>query len=303
MPEFDAVLPLLPRDLERFAILARSLQRFMRDLGNLYVVVPDRFADSLSTALEPYERTLPIRIVREQSWVPELPQLRHLPGWYKQQLIKLAAAEFVSSDFFLTLDADVVCTRPVGYDSLVIGGRAPCHVTPASEHPTWYAGAEAVLDLRAKRQGVTHNVTPCMWAKEGLLELIDYLNQVAERRPYASGFRGLQQRLFFTQHRLGRHRAQPPWRGWLGASRPWAEYATYFTFLEATGRYDRYHFDSDRCIYDVERSVWQKDFEIERLDPAPFFHGEGAPFFVVIQSNSGIDASRTWRVFEPWLNA
>ena len=266
MPRIDAVLPLLPRDLQRFSILARSLERFMADLGTLFIVVPDRAHDELVSALAPFARSLPIRVIKEQQWVPEMAQLRHLPGWYKQQLVKLAGAEFVASEFFLTLDADVVCTRAVGYEQLVPGGRAPCHVIQGCDHPGWYAGAEAVLSLKAKRQNILHNVTPCVWARAGVLELIEHLNRVALERPYASGLRGLQQRLFFTQHRLGPHRARPPWRGWLGASRPWAEYATYFTFLEATGRYDRYHFDSEHCVYDIERSVWQKAVQIEDLE-------------------------------------
>ena len=303
MKQIDAVLPLLPRDLQRFAILARSLERFMADLGRLFVVVPDRDHLQIEAELAPFRRVLPIQVIREQQWVPEMPQLRHLPGWYKQQLVKLAGAEFVGSEFFLTLDADVVCTRQVSYEQLVVGGRAPCHVIPKCDHPDWYVGAEAVLGLTAKRKNILHNVTPCVWARAGVLELIDHLNLVALQRPYARGLRGLQQRLFFTQHRFGRHRARPPWRGWLGASRPWAEYATYFTFLEATGRYDRYHFDSDVCVYDIERSVWEKAFQIETIDPEPLFRNGGPPYFVVIQSNSGIDPSRTWRVLEPWLGA
>ncbi len=303
MAEIDAVLPLLPRDFERFTILARSLERFMTDLGRLYVVVPDRFHAQLEPLLSPYRRRLPLFVVKEQLWVPEMPQLRHLPGWYKQQLVKLAAAEFVSSDFFLTLDADVVCTRPVAHRQLIIDGRAPCHVIAGCDHPDWYRGYEAVLALSANRRNVLHNVTPCVWARQGVLELIEHLNQVALERPYAGGIRGAQQRIFFSLHRLGRHRARPPWRGWLAASRPWAEYATYFTFLEATGRYQRFHFDSERCVYDIARSVWSKQFQIETMDAEPLFDSEGPPYFVVIQSNSGIDAKRTWRVLEPWLGA
>jgi len=303
MPEIDAVLPLLPRDFQRFTLLARSLERFMTDLGQLWVVVPDRFHAQLTPLLEPYRRRLPLTVIKEQQWVPEMPQLRHLPGWYKQQLVKLAAAEFLSSDFFLTLDADVVCTRPVSYQQLVIDGRAPCHAIAGCDHPQWYEGSEAVLGLTAKRNNILHNVTPCVLARQGVLELIEHLNRVARERPYARGFRGIQQRIFFTLHRLGRHRARPPWRGWLGASRPWAEYATYFTFLEATGRYEQFHFDSERNACRGERSVWQKQFQIEPRESPPLFRSEGPPYFVVIQSNSGIDARRTWRVLEPWLGA
>jgi hypothetical protein len=273
----------------------------MTDLGTLFVVVPDAAHAPMEPKVASLASKFTVQVVKEQTWVPEMESFHHLPGWYKQQLVKLAAAEVVTTDFFLTLDADVVCTRPVSYDALLPGGRARCFIIAHDEHPDWYRGAEAVLDLRAKRRNVLHNVTPCVWAKAGVLELIEHLNQVARRRPYASAIRGLQQRLFLTTHRLGRHRNQPPWRGWLAASRPWAEYATYFTFLEATGRFDTYHFESDQCIYDIERSLWYKESRIEDLDVESLFRGEGPPYFVVIQSNAGNDAARTWQKLGEYL--
>ena len=299
MQAIDAVIPLLPKDLERFTILARSLGRFMPDLGTLYVVVPD--ADVLRvTELTKTER-LPTRVLGEQTLVPEMRSFFYLPGWYKQQLVKLAAAEMVTTPFYLTLDADVICTRRVTLEDLLPGGRARCFVIHRDDHPDWYNGAEAVLDLKARRRGILHNVTPCVWSRQGVLELLEHLNQVARRHPFAAGIRGLQQRAFFPLNRIGTYRAEPPWRGWLAASRPWAEYATYFTFLEATGRFDDYHFDSNDCIYDVERSIWYKTSRIDDIDAESLFHGKGPPYFVVVQSNTGIDAQHTWAKLQPYI--
>lgn len=292
MQMIDAVIPLLPKDFERFTILIRSLDRFMTGLRTIYVVLPDR--DVAHARLLPRARRFRMQIIGESSLVPEMSSFFYLPGWYKQQLVKLAAAEIVQSPFYLTFDADVICTRAVAVQDLLPGGRARCFVINKDEHPDWYAGAEAVLELPAKRRHVLHNVTPCVWSREGVLELISHLNEVARRRAYATGIRGLNQRFFFTLHRHGAHRKQPPWRGWLASSRPWAEYAMYFTYLEATGRFERYHVESNQCIYDVERSIWYKSTRIEDVDLDSLFVGSGPPYFIVVQSNTGTEAQRTW---------
>ncbi len=281
--------------------MARSLQKFFPGLGRLYVVVPGAAFATLLPQIRRVVGILDVEVVPEERWVPEMKSFVHLPGWYRQQLVKLAAAEYVSTSYYLTLDADVVCTRAVTTTQLVPGGKAACFVIPTDEHPDWYDGAEAVLALRAPRRGVLHNVTPVVWSSEAVRELLAHLDGVARQGRYASGLRGLQQRIFFTLHRLGPHRHQRPWRGWLAASRPWAEYAMYFTFLEATGRFERYHFVSDCCIYDIERSIWWKSDDFDGWDPTPLFEGSGPPFFAVIQSNTHVAPERVWQKLSPWL--
>ncbi len=300
MSELEAVLPLIPRDLERFTMLARSLERNFPALGRILVVVPDRFRDEMMETVRRAAGGLAVEIVPEGRWVPEMESFRHLPGWYKHQLVKLAAAEFVASPYYLTLDADVICTRPTTIDDLLPGGKSACFVIREDLHPDWYAGAEAVLGLSASRRGILHNVTPVVWSKAGVLELIDHLNGVARRRAYAGGLRGVQQRFFFAMHAIGAHRKEPPWRAWLAASRPWSEYSMYFTLLEATGRFERYHFDSDYCIYDIDRSVWWKA-DFDRWDAAPLFEGSGPPYFAVIQSNTHVPTAHVWQKVARWL--
>jgi hypothetical protein len=300
--DMQAVLPLIPRDLERFKVLARSLERNFGELGTVFVVVPDRVRDAMTEPVHRAAGALRVEIVPEGQWVPDMASYWQLPGWYKHQLVKIAAAEFVDTPFYLTLDADVICTRPTTVDKLLPGGRAACYVIERDEHPKWYEGAEAVLGVRAPRRGILHNVTPAVWAKKAVRELIAHLDDVVRRRAYANGLRGLQQRLFFTLHRIGPRRRGAAWCAWLAASRPWAEYAMYFTLLEATKRFDEYHFHSDYCIYDVQRSVWWKG-DFDGWDATPLFDGAGPPYFAVIQSNTQVPVEHVWQKLAPWLGA
>ncbi|MGE0189619.1 MAG: hypothetical protein AB7F79_09760 [Steroidobacteraceae bacterium] len=58
------------------------------------------------------------------------------------------------------------------------------------------------------------------------------------------------------------------------------------------------------CIYDVERSLWHAvNGELPSdWDPAPAFVGEGPPWFLVAQSNTGISANSMCLKLQPLLN-
>ncbi len=294
MPQLDAVLPLVPRDLDRFGLLARSLERYMTDLGTLWIVVPRSAVRDVQARLRNLQ--LPFQVIDESAWAPGLDDLP-LRGWYKQQLVKLVASSFVRSAFYLTLDADVICTRRCGYSELVPEGKARCHVMHQSDHQDWYDGAEATLGLTAKRRDVLHNVTPVVWSTEGVQKTVSHLSQRAVRREWAKGQRGLRQRF----HDWVRSNAAAPWMNFLAAATPWAEYALYFTYLEATEQFDRYHVESEACIYDIERSLWKSTKTLEGWDPSPLFEGAGPPYFAVIQSNTELPVDDLWRHLAPWL--
>lgn len=296
MPQIDAVLPLIPRDCERFGLLARSLERNLSDLGTLWVVVPTDAVREIQHQLTSVK--LPLRVIAETEWAPGMQQLP-LRGWYKQQLVKLVASSFVGSPFYLTLDADVICTRKVNYADLVPNGKARCHVMKQADHQDWYDGAEAALGLTAARRGVLHNVTPVVWSTEGVQKTVSHLNQRALHRKWAKGQRGLRQRV----HGLLRNNTAPPWMNYLAPATPWAEYALYFTYLEATGQFERYHVESDACIYDIRRSLWKSTKTLDGWDPSPLFTGAGPPYFAVIQSNAELPVAELWQRLAPWLGS
>lgn len=294
MPSLDAVLPLVPRDCERFELLARSLERHLSDLGTLWVVVPDSAHAQISRQVN--SSRLPLQVIGESEWAPDLGKLP-LRGWYKQQLIKLVASQFVRGEFYLTLDADVICTRRCGFVDLVPDGKARCYVMHQSDHRDWYDGAQAALGMEPVRRDILHNVTPVVWATAGVKKTVAHLESRAKRRHFAGGLRGLRQRA----HALLARNSAAPWMNYLAPATPWAEYALYFTYLEATGQFDLYHSHSDVCIYDIERSLWKNTKSLDGWDPSPLFEGEGPPYFAVLQSNAGFSASELWTKLEPWL--
>jgi hypothetical protein len=253
----DAVLPLAPPDFERAKILFASLCHFSTPLGTLWVVTPDEAAGEAARIVP---AGIEHRILGESQLIPEVEEMADPPsGWFVQQLVKLAIAKHVATDFYLTLDADVVCARRFTVDELIRDGRAVSNRREGPRfEPDWYDWAARVLGLPGSR--FVHGVTPAMLSRTAVIDLQGYLGE-----------------------RAGRGRT---WRRYLLDSVPWTEYVLYFTWLEAEGRYDEFHFPGGHgadTIYG--NSLWLPEQDLASWDAEKAFGG-GVPYqFVVIQSN------------------
>ena len=293
----DAVLALAGGDLERALLLFRSLEVFFEPLGTCYVVTPDRDADFVRRRLPPG----PYVVVPESEIVPEIgyfwsvARLRAklrlvgppIHGWYVQQLVKLSVAERVATPFYLTLDADVLCVRPTGYNDLVRDGRAIVQTTPPN-HPEWNDDAERVLAL--PRSGRQYGVTPAVLSRDAALELASYLEGRVDRR----------MRRFAENLPPGRVRdVVGSWRSFLFRNLPWTEYALYHTFLERTNRFDAYHVNGGVDVL-YGNCVWMES-EFESWDLTASDGDVAAPPFSIVQSATRIPPAAIRAKIESYL--
>ena len=290
----DAVLPLTRRDISRATILFRSLEKFFDGLGTVLVVVPKEAEPATQELRFPTRFKVDVRL--ELEMVPEFTDFPRVRGWYKQQLLKLAAHAHVSSPFYLTLDADVVATRPVSPDKLVRDGRAMSHVIPRDDHPDWYRQTARFLGKPLCRTGILHAVTPAVLSTDGVRHLATSMSKRFANAEWSKALPGLRQR--WARFRGGRG-----WRTYLLAGLPWTEYALYYSFLELEGLYERYHLESEDCIYDVEGSLWKSDASsfADGWDPSALFTGHGPPYFAVLQSNMGIPPHKIAERLQPHI--
>lgn len=286
----DAVLPLALRDAERARLLVESLARNLIGLNRLWVVCPDPDVAQIRTILASEALPFDLHVEPERNIVPEFALKIRMSGWFRQQLIKLASFEHVTEGLYLTLDADVLCTRRVTVAELIGDGRGACVSFPDETFRYWYERIEQVLRIRIPKGQGCHNVTPALLHTGGMRALADAIDEKLARGQYSRGLRGLKQRWWLHQTRGDARYA--PWRVFLSAARPWTEYALYFSFLEHSGLFDRFHVHAEQCIYDNDLSLWHADEKQipAKWDPAPAFVGQGPPWFLVAQSNTGISA-------------
>ncbi|MCB9653643.1 MAG: hypothetical protein H6729_05885 [Deltaproteobacteria bacterium] len=299
----DAVLPLTARDVPRAEILFASLRRRFDGLGTVFVVVPRAQLDEIGRAFRPRSDGvgLGLEILPEDEVVPEFALFPRMHGWYKQQLIKLAIAERVSSAFYLTLDADVVLTRDVSPERLCPNGKASCFIIEEDLHPRWYARTARLIDRPLRQKGIVHNVTPAVLAKDGVRLLTEHFEARWQQRRWARGARAWRQR--WVRLRLGRRRTDlAGWRLFLAAGMRWTEYALYYSFLEAYDLFDRFHERVTTCVYDIDRSVWKAGAQaFDNWSPKALFEGEGPPYFVVLQSNTQLPPPVIWEKLDGYL--
>jgi hypothetical protein len=288
---FDAVLPLVGSDLDRALLLRETLELHGHAVRRVWVVAPTTDVATFQTVLGGDERWL---VVDEHEIVPALagveregarirglarwsaPEAGRLPleGWYVQQLIKLAVAARVQTPVYLTLDADVLCVRPLHpHDVVDERGRAAAIGTGLHPNQHLYAHAERVLGVPAT--GITHGVTPALLNRAGVLDLLAHL----ERRAGAEG--------------------DEDWVSYLIRARPWSEYSLYSTWLESTGAYDTLHERrGPEALYG--NCVWWPwgwpEWDVRRS-----FEGERRFFFTVVQSTAVVDAREVRERVVPFL--
>lgn len=292
----DAVLPLTSRDLERFELLWASLDRFVTGLDTLWVVVPAQQQSHLRQALPTTGNNgCVVRVESELEFLPTLCAFPKTGGWYRQMLLKLQAAQHVNSTYYLTLDADVIACRAVDLETLCTDDRAPCHVDHRDLHPKWYRAAADILGVPLPRTAISHSVTPTLLHAPSVRSMLELLGKRWDSGSYGSGLRGVKQR--FGKARAWRYGARnsnaaalESWCAYLCCSRPWAEYALYYSYLEQSGQFARYFHETSEGLYSVAGSVWHAE-AFASWDPAPLFSGAGAPYFAVVQSNASIAVS------------
>lgn len=292
----DAVLPLTSRDLERFGLLWASLERFVSGLDTLWIVVPDHQYAHLKQALPCVGNNgCTVRVESELDFLSTLRAFPKTGGWYRQMLLKLQAANRVASAFYLTLDADVVACRAVDLETLCADGKAPCHVDHRDLHPKWYRAASDILGARLPRTAISHSVTPTLLHAPSVRSLQGVIAKRWEQGAYGTGLRGWKQRFGKVQAWLYETRSRggvplESWCAYLCFSRPWAEYALYYSYLEQSGQFTQYFRETTEGLYSVAGSVWHAE-AFATWDPSPLFEGAGAPYFAVIQSNAFIAVS------------
>jgi hypothetical protein len=163
----DIILPLSVRyrsgprsDLLRLKILLSSVKKFWLGGGVLHIITPD--GGVVRAEVERLALGVPVAVHTDEEVLPGLSATLH--PWWRQQLLKLAAARsLVSSDFCLVLDADCFFTREARESDLVVGGRGKVSfgVGDGYSSKAWYRGCSK-LGLPVPERYV--NTTPFVFS-------------------------------------------------------------------------------------------------------------------------------------------
>ena len=295
-------------DLDRAKILLDSCAKFVIPVcrGKFLIVTRPQDLDRLQRDLDSYQRRLEISFLDETKVCPlldfnpdtsnEWPE-RNL-GWYRQQLIKLATHAHVDTSFYMTLDADIIFTKPLSFDRLFSGDRAIVNAESAEDYMSVYnietakhevsvksnryLDAERVLQLRRcpENENRFYGETPVILSKAIVEGLILRLEQLYRE----------------------------PWPQALLRRLPWTEYPLYFLFAERRGLLQTYHIvGGPDSILSLSQSLWwdskryRDGRSLESWQVDRVFDPSSPGVAVAVQSYLGYDVAEVRAKVDPFL--
>lgn len=202
-------------DLHRLGVVLLSAEKHWRGRGSFHIITPDD--DEVRAEVARLSLDVPVVVHTDEAVLPGVPDALH--PWWKQQLLKLAAAKTtVASDFYLVLDADCFFTRETSDSDLVLDGRGRYSYGTGNGYSkkSWYRGC----------------------AKLGLPTPERFVNTT----PFVFNTRLAQDAFAFVQK-------APESIGILG----WSEYTLYHSLAVRNGLWDAHHVEAKPLI---DNAVW-----------------------------------------------
>jgi hypothetical protein len=241
--KLTAVLPVrahpqrFPCDIDWLAkVVVPSFQRFWpRALAlEFLIVTPPTDMRHMRDALRK-PMVFPHRLLSDDELCPAL---TGKTGWHKQQILKLAAAEWVTTEHYLTLDADVVLIRELTPKDLFPDGKPTFQAEPAGAHRQWWLGSQSILkqERPIEDKEMVMGVTPEILRTELCRAL---------RRAIAERNRAGEVDAFLYEMR----------------AMNWTEYSLYWSYIRELGLAKQHYSSTGRSLY---RGLWREE-QVESL--------------------------------------
>jgi len=276
----QAILPIALRnlkrrgDLERAGLLIESLAKHWRDSQpfQLLIVAPRSDVSLLRSSL-PHFANIEVSVRSESDFFGPFSRFYLLPGWYRQQMVKLQVPAMLGFGGFLTLDSDVCCVGDFDARTFVENGRALSRWEPKHHHP-WWKNAAAIVgvpyDARTHGLSVTPNILHGELTRQTLAHFrtgpIDEMTSLCS----------------WVLRKIG------------GIA--WTEYSLYTSVAELKGNLFDYHvhwdpsYFHDTQLFSEHTCVWGAD-DFERLVQLPGGTDPGGKF-IIVQSHARIPLER-----------
>mmetsp|Transcript_32380 Transcript_32380/g.52362 ORF Transcript_32380/g.52362 Transcript_32380/m.52362 type:complete len:358 (-) Transcript_32380:483-1556(-) len=269
------VLPVVESDLKRLKLLDKSFNRFFNfsRVCDLYLITrPDQMKKiaAIARTLLIYNK-VNIRIVNEQDVIPQLKNV-DIMGWLRQQLLKLAVSEMIITEYYMCMDCDILSVKHCGVDQLFEDGKALTNMEH-KDHlgvtaPDWWEGSEKTLGMKIpETETMRFGVSPAILSTKVMQQMRIHLEDTWKK----------------------------PWKQHL-VDRVWdsyTEYCMYGVFAQATGMFDKYHKSTENMVYKEYRlNIWWVHM-FDTWDVPAVFDPNTPGCFVVVQSNTKIDADKT----------
>lgn len=270
-----------------YILLASFIKNFRQDdLSEFIIVCPDASLCPISALLRFVTEDPRYRVISELSVCPvlgsSLESSQHpLPlGWFIQQVVKLAMSHCVSTEYYVTLDNDVVCVKPFSYNSLVRGGKALINLETPRDYSRLYVAELAKEETRTKYERYKRSAALLGYIRPSRLEARFY-----GETPVVFHAESVRAMTAHIEKRFARN-----WCTSLLARTDWTECSLYYQYLEMISTLRAVaRVKGCNHVLDLEKSVWHQTalYKRRRLYDCTHFlknRLNGAGYFVAVQS-------------------
>lgn len=270
----------------RFVVLIKTFLKYfdINDLGKFLIICPARDINKLELLLRDLTHDNRFIVIDEKTICPDLDDLpQGLAGWYIQQILKISVAKFINTNFYLTLDSDVICKRHFNTAMLIPSGKAYTNIETKSDYDEIYNGHFSDLEWEVKNRRLTTSAKILNYQRTE-----PHINNSYGETPVLLHTKSVNKMIGALSTQYGN------WVKALSNKKGWTEYTLYFLYMEKHNILHKYHISTNRnTILDLEASVWQtpEKYKYDKVfSPASILeqrvqHG----YFVVIQSYLNAD--------------
>jgi hypothetical protein len=165
-PALDTFVCIHHRDVDYLLeTVLRSYDANFRPKGRLFMITND--PDHLRHFLDQSEFGQDVTLFADSDWLSK--KELELPGWYKQQLIKLRSYEFCETENFCNLGADTILLQPIFYEDLV-----------EDDFPILYYTRHSLPDqhVRYERERISNIAHMLQVQPTNALQYVDFINDL-----------------------------------------------------------------------------------------------------------------------------
>lgn len=288
----QAILPLALRrmggrdDLERACFLIETLGRHWRDPLplELLIVAPTGDVDLLRTRM-PGVGNVHVAVRPESDFFAAFNPFYFMPGWFRQQIIKLHVPALLGFGGYLTLDSDIICVGDFDARTFVRGGRALSRWEPKSGQDWWRNAAEVVgvpYDSKSHGLSVTPNILHGDLASQALAHVAGGGAGGGAGSGADGGADATASLCAWIVRKIG--------------TVAWTEYSLYTSVAEFKGNLLAYHQHWDACyggdvhLFSERSCIWRTE-DVARMAALPDGSDPGGKF-IVVQSHARIPIER-----------
>lgn len=233
----------------RFNLLIKSfLHHFDLDgLEKFLIICPQDHIADFCNLLRNITDDNRFEIINENEICPQLSENNYpIAGWYIQQILKLAAAKYMKTNFYLTLDSDIICKKHFNYSTLMLSGKAFMNIETPLDYDDLYLKSFSTREQKIKNSRLIRSSTLLNYKRKSLYKFQSYGETPA--------FLHTQSVLGLLNELSSLHQ---DWFTVLSRFKGWSEYSLYFQYLEKHNLINKLYINTGRStVLDLDSSVW-----------------------------------------------